>query len=568
MAGLSYYHNPCKTPHVYRTIPDLLDQNVRINPDKIAHVFWTREHVNGDIRRQTLSFRQLADESFVLASGLLELGLQPGHRIAMYGPASPEWIQMELACLRIGVLMVGLPQTLVYSAHLRHFLADHKCRVLLLDPRPDRNVFKRITENSQANSTAMTRMLKLPGSSATAGLELVISTCRVPGYDDVMLLNDVKRLAHDDISNVKQIQDLIDPDEIAVVNATSGSTGMPKVVAKSQYNLVCIFSSIEKEIVLFNDRLFSWMGSICHFPSVSGGTHVHVEASFTSNSANLPRLFEILGTEGAYMAALPAFLVYDFISALDDGRIKQPVAVKIIRTGGEKLHPEVRQKILDRSFSHIVIYGSTEGGLICLDHALAGTQLPSSDTEKPPAMPLVDDLEVKVTDEDKQLIPFGEVGQLWIRGPLGFIKYLDDDVQTSMTKSPCGWINTGDLAALESSGNIRLYGRAADVISKGGVKVYPSGIEAIINRHNDVETSYVTGIPDVKYNEEIGACVVLKPGCDVTVEELRSFCVSVLDVTSGISLVPKYMIILNKMPVLPSLKVDRMLVKSMLSNIK
>ena len=148
------------------------------------------------------------------------------------------------------------------------------------------------------------------------------------------------------------------------------------------------------------------------------------------------------------------------------------------------------------------------------------------------------------------------------------LRYLDNEALTAATITPAGWVSSGDIAALDSSGKIRLYGRKLDIISKGGVKVYPSTLEALIKRHDDVKDVYITGVPDVIYNEEIAACVIPRTGCRLSVKELRSFCERSLDSSSGISFVPKYISIMDELPVLPSGKVDRLRVKAMFSKIQ
>ena len=421
---MSYCHSTSKLPRVYRTIPDLLDENATKYGDKLAHVFWTRDNLEDDIRRQTLTFSQLAYDSIKLASGLLELGLRPRDRIAIYGPASPEWMQVDLACLRIQVLMIRLPQTLVFSEHLGQFVKDHKCRLLVLDPRPDRRIFKTIMDEMPATDAAISKATSLPGPFADAGLELMISTCRVPGYDDVMCVSDVIQMARSDLSHVRDIQSSTDPDDIAVVYATSGSTGIPKLVAISNMAIVnsMISVNIGPETVVFSDRLFSWMGAISYFSSVVGTTHVHIESFFTAQPENIVRLCELLENENVHFAMLPVYLVHKAISAFDAGSIKKPPGLVALSTGGEKLLPALRQRVLNQSMRHMIVYGSTECGTVCVDVAVPGVTLPADDGIAPPAMTLTEDIEVKITDELGKILPIGRVGELRVRGRRNCVK--------------------------------------------------------------------------------------------------------------------------------------------------
>ena len=518
-------------------------------------------HYITGIERETLSFRQLSDGSRQLASGLLTLGLQPGDRVAMYGKASPGWILVDMACLRINVIVCRLPQTLVNSHGLADFIVKHGCRIMLIDAS-NSNVLKRIRNSFPAVGGKTTKLRRSPHNS---GLEMVTSIrTTYRNTPDVTTIDDVREMAVDDVIEVQKIQNAISPDDVSFVYPTSGSTGTPKLVTLTHFSMVNTLIGMNKHLIVFNDRSFSWVGSLSHVAAVAGCTHVHIEPSFTGVSKNLPRFMELLGQEKVNMASFPVYLLLDVISGLESETLKRPKSLMVINTSGEGTPRDLRSKVLKLGFVHSVAYGCTESSTICIDVATPQTLISEKD-DAAMTMPLAVGIEVKLTDDDGRLVSSGQKGTLWARSGLTFSGYLDNAEATAKALTSTGWVNTGDLAVLDTAGEkLTLQGRVFDIISKGGVKVYPITIETMLKSHPDVHAVCVTGIPDVRYQEDIGACVVLNPGCITNEKALLQYCEANSDSGSAISLMPKLIVFTKSLPMLGSGKVDRVQVKALL----
>ncbi|KAK2144865.1 hypothetical protein LSH36_724g01047 [Paralvinella palmiformis] len=565
MSETSYMYRPRQASYVYGTVHELLDTHAAREPDRTAHVFWISRHNdrdNPEIKRETLTFRQLSDGSQRLALGLLALGLQPGDRIAMYGPATPEWILLDLACLRIKVVVIRMPQSLVNSRHVVDFLAKHRCRMFAIDCARETKLCRKLRK---AFPGSFARCSKLPDSSRFVQ---VVDARFTTNNADAMTLDDVVNLSADvEIARLQSIQKNINPDDVSFVYPTSGSTGRPKLVALSHFAIVnTLHGTVKKDMVIFNDRLFSWIGSASHIASVTGCTHVHVESAYTADPENLVKFIEILTAEGVHMASMPVYLLHDVVQGLERAVLPRPPTLTALSTAGEGTPRALRARVLQLGFVHASAYGSTESGTIGVDIAIPKTSLGTSD-DVSQRLTLHSGVEVKVTDELGHVLEAGKRGILWVRSRLTFLGYLDDEESTSQVLTHSGWVNSGDIAVLDP-GTLGLFvhGRIADVISKGGVKIYPSTVEAVLRRHPCVKTAYVTGVPDERYQEEIGACVVLKPGCEVSEGDLVKFCENNSEMYTAITMSPRYVAIVTSVPLLATGKIDRFKVKSFLQS--
>ena len=133
-------------------------------------------------------------------------------------------------------------------------------------------------------------------------------------------------------------------------------------------------------------------------------------------------------------------------------------------------------------------------------------------------------VEVKIVDEQGQIVPPGVPGELCTRGYSVMLGYWDELTRTAEAIDGAGWMHTGDLATLDAEGYCNIVGRIKDMVIRGGENVYPREIEEFLYGHPKIQDVQVIGVPDQKYGEEICAWVVPKTGMTLTLEELRAFC--------------------------------------------
>jgi len=134
-------------------------------------------------------------------------------------------------------------------------------------------------------------------------------------------------------------------------------------------------------------------------------------------------------------------------------------------------------------------------------------------------------LQVKIIDpETGALVPRGQSGELCTQGYSVMHGYWGDEAKTREAIDAEGWMHTGDLATMDEQGYVNIVGRIKDMVIRGGENVYPREIEEFLYRHPKVQDVQVVGVPDRQFGEQLCAWVVLKPGQQLTEDELRAFC--------------------------------------------
>jgi acyl-CoA synthetase (AMP-forming)/AMP-acid ligase II len=170
--------------------------------------------------------------------------------------------------------------------------------------------------------------------------------------------------------------------------------------------------------------------------------------------------------------------------------------------------------------SQVQVWGMTESGP-------AGTYLPSTHTKQKIGsigLPMPS-CEIAVVDDQLQTVPVGEVGELLFRGPSQAIGYFRDPQATETTFTN-GWLRTGDLVKQDEDGFLYFLDRKKDVINRGGLKIASVAVESVLYKMTGIVEAAVISIPHASLGEDVVACLVLSPGSDITVDQLREFCLT------------------------------------------
>jgi fatty-acyl-CoA synthase len=133
-------------------------------------------------------------------------------------------------------------------------------------------------------------------------------------------------------------------------------------------------------------------------------------------------------------------------------------------------------------------------------------------------------VEVKIVDVAGVIVPRGTPGELLTRGYSVMRGYWGDDERTAEAIDSDGWMHTGDLATLDTDGYCSIVGRVKDMIIRGGENVYPREVEEFLYRHPKIQDVAVVGVPDLRYGEEVCACIRLREGAVAEPDEIREFC--------------------------------------------
>jgi acyl-CoA synthetase (AMP-forming)/AMP-acid ligase II len=312
-----------------------------------------------------------------------------------------------------------------------------------------------------------------------------------------------------------------DPDHIALVLHTSGTTSRPKIVPLRQRNLVASAQHIARTLALTPaDRslvvmpLFHIHGLIgALLSSMYAGASVHCPPGF-----NALKFFGWLDeAKATWYSAVPTMHQTVLARAERNAEILARRKLRFIRSSSASLPPPV-MKALEETFGCPVLesYGMTEA-----THQMASNPLPPA-ARKPGTVGLAAGPEVAIMDTTGNLLPRGSTGEIVIRGPNVTAGYANNP-KANAEAFTHGWFRTGDQGVMDADGYLSLTGRLKEIINRGGEKIAPREVDDVIMDHPAVAQVVTFGMPHEKLGEDVAAAVVLKEGQSVTEPELRDF---------------------------------------------
>ena len=492
-----------------RTDIPLLEQTIGDNFEATVAKFGEREAVvivHQDIR---WTYRRFNDEVDRVARGLLARGYAKGDRIGVWAPNLIEWVLVQFATAKLGVIQVNINPA-YRSNELAYALRQSGCRgVVAARQFKTSNYVKMIADvRAEVPDLKETIFLDDPGQ---------------PG-DWAKLLADGEKVARSEIAaRMKSL----DPGDAINIQYTSGTTGAPKGATLSHRNILnnAFFDGVCQQFSE-NDRFcvpvpfYHCAGMVCgNLLCASFGATLVVPAPSFDPGATLKAIEQerctgamCVPTMFIAMMAHPDFEKTDK-SSLRTGTIGgSPCPVEVMKRLVTDFHmPEVE-----------IIYGMTETSPVS---AQTG---PTDPLEKRTgsvgrAHPHV---EIRIANpETGKTCEYGETGEFQTRGYSVMLGYWNDEKRTKDAISSDGWMRTGDLGVMDAQGFVNIVGRIKDMIIRGGENVYPVEVEDFLYKHPDIRDVQVIGVPDEKFGEEVMACVIMKDGkVPLTVEAMKAFC--------------------------------------------
>ncbi|MEJ8835295.1 class I adenylate-forming enzyme family protein [Ramlibacter sp. AN1133] len=438
--------------------------------------------------RLVLDYGQWADRVARLAAAMLDGGLAPGDRVAVFMRNHPAYLEVLYAAWWAGLAVVPVNAKL----HLRE-------AQWILDHAQARWAF--ITPDVGAG-------LQAPGRTVDAS---------GPAYDELFSLPPVPVAARA-------------PDDLAWLFYTSGTTGKPKGVMLTHRNLMTMgltyfvdVDAIEPEDAIVYGAPMSHGAGIYAIPHVMAGARHVVPASGGFDPAEMFELARTVGRLSMFAAPTIVKRLVDHAEATG----AEGTGFKTIVYGGAPMYVADIQRalrILGQRF--VQIYGQGESPMVI-------TALPRrllQDTQHPryaqrlasvgfPQTPV----QVRVATEDGEPLPAGGVGEVLVRGDTVMAGYWRDAEATAAALRD-GWLFTGDMGSLDEDGFLTLKDRSKDVLISGGSNIYPREVEEVLLLHPAVAEAAVVGAPDPEWGEVVVAFLVARPGLQVTVEELDALC--------------------------------------------
>lgn len=504
-----------KMPALWRkTIPELLF-------DAVAR-FGEREAVVCAAQGVRLNYRQLGSQVDALAAGLLALGLSAGERIGVWSPNRAEWIILQYASARIGLVLVNINPA-YRLAELEYALEKVECKAIVLADR-----FKTSDYIAMMQELVPELATAEPGKLQAARLPALRTVIRLGeahtagmlNYDQVVALGGPAWWAQLD-----RISAALNPDDAINIQFTSGTTGTPKGATLTHANIVNNGRFVVRRMNFSEaDRLCVPVPLYHCFGMVMGSLGcVSVGAAMvfpgeafeplaTLETVQAERCTALYGVPTMFVAMLEHENFADFdLRTLRTGIMAgAPCPAEVMRRVTADLHlPEVT-----------IAYGMTETSPVSFQSH------PDDPLERRVATVgrVHPHVEVKIIDDGGTTLPVGEQGELCTRGYSVMRDYWSDPGQTAQAIDADGWMHTGDLAAVDADGYCTIVGRIKDMVIRGGENIYPREVEEYLFRHPSIQEVQVFGVADTKFGEELCAWVVLKSGQQASADDIKEFC--------------------------------------------
>ncbi|PAT37563.1 AMP-binding protein [Vandammella animalimorsus] len=517
----SYAQGSTATALIEQTIGDFFDAMAQRHPERDALVS----------RHQGLryTYRELQAKVNQFASALLGLGLQPGDRIGIWSHNNVEWVLMQLATAKVGLVLVNINPA-YRTAEAEYALNKVGCKALVAMPS-----FKTSDYLGMLRELAP-ELAQLPpgqtGQLAARRLPFLrhVFWIDVPGQGQEQpgMQRFSELLATGDANDpqVAQVQAGLKNTDPINIQFTSGTTGFPKGATLTHRNILNNGFFIGECMKLTpEDRLCIPVPLYHCFGMVLGNLACITHGSaivYPNDGFDALTVLETVQAEKCTgLHGVPTM----FIAELDHPRFAE-FDLSSLRTGimaGTACPIEVMRRVVDQMhLSEITIaYGMTETSPVSCQSDTA-TPLERRVTTVGQVQP---HLEIKIVDPDTgETVPRGQSGEFCTRGYSVMHGYWGDEEKTREAIDAEGWMHTGDLATMDEQGYVNIVGRIKDMVIRGGENIYPREIEEFLYRHPKVQDVQVVGVPDEKYGEELCAWIIAKPGALVTEDDIREFC--------------------------------------------
>ncbi|CAL7934503.1 unnamed protein product [Xylocopa violacea] len=489
-----------------------------------------------------LTFSELIRRADHLAAGLLKLGMKPGDRLGIWGPNDAEWLIAFFTCARAGFISV-LINPLYEMDELVY--AVQKVGVKAV-----------VSPASFRKHDYPSMLLKAKQLCPTLEHVIVYSKDHVTGTHR---FSDVEALPSKiEVERVAAEQDQISCLSGSNIQFTSGTTGRPKATLLSHKSLVNNSRlTILRAGYTPGQRICFVVPFFHAFAMIMGilpMLHQGVTLVLQDRWFNPLKVCDtILQERCSILLGTPTM----WIGILDAQQQLQPPPITLTCgvTGGAPAPPELFKRIRESfNFNNMkTIYGLTET-TGCNFFSLPNEDFELMENTIGYAM---DHIEVMVVNENGKAVPFGEPGELWVRGYCKMMKYWGDEENTRKTITEDGWVKTGDKFILRSDGYGQIVGRLKDMLIRGGENIFPREVEDVLMTHPQVLEVHVIGAYDKVYGEEVCACVRLRPGSNLTKEELRKYCEGLMARYK----IPRYVVFVDDYPKTASGKVRKHILK-------
>jgi malonyl-CoA/methylmalonyl-CoA synthetase len=434
---------------------------------------------------QSYTYAELREQTGRIAAALIELGVEPGDRVAVQVDKSAAAVLLYVACLRLGAVFVPINVANTPN-EVDYFLRDSQPRVAIIRPQ-DRALIEPLAEPAGVS-------LETLGSDGRGSMFERLK--KVPLHSDGL--------------------PRIDADSLAAIVYTSGTTGRSKGAMLTRANLASNAAALADawrftsgDVLLHTLPLFHIHGLFAAINTVLvSGSSLLLMLKFDALAT-----IEHLAQATVYMGVPTHYTRLLQESALNEASTS---TVRLFVSGSAPLLPETHREFRQRT-GHVILerYGMTET-LINTSNPYDGLRLPGS-----VGLPLKGTA-IRVVDPDGGAIKAERdaIGALEIKGANVFVGYWRDADKTRDEFTADGWFKTGDVGRIDGDGYVHIVGRAKDLVISGGFNVYPKEVESELDSLAGVLESAVFGVPHPDFGEGVTAAVVVKPGATLSEQEI------------------------------------------------
>ncbi len=528
---------------IEKTLGQIINELARDIPDKTAVKYTTRDYCR--------TWREFDEETDKVAKGLMSLGVQKGDKVAIWATNIPEWLLTLFGAAKCGAILVTV-NTNYKVFELEYLLTQSDTKVLVM-----MGGFKDSNYVDIVNTLIPELKNSKDGKVSHPSLPFLERVVFAGDHTPDGMLNFASLIkageAFDD-EKFRERERSLDPHEVINMQYTSGTTGFPKGVMLTHYNIVNNGKTIGDGMAFTRDDklcicvpffhcfglVLAVMACITH-----GTSMVPVEAYSpvpVMNAISTERCTAVHGVPTMFIAMLEnaAFDQFDF---------------SCLRTGimaGSPCPIEVMKKVVEKMNMRdiVIVFGQTEASPGCT----MTTTTDSLEKRVATVGRAFPGVECKIIDpETNEEVPVGTPGEFVARGYNIMKGYYKMPEATKQAIDENGWLHTGDLCTVDEEGYYKVVGRIKDMIIRGGENIYPKELEEFLYTCDKISDVQVIGVPSKQYGEEVMACIILKQGAQMTEQEVKDL----VKANMARHKVPSYVRFMDAFPVTASGKIQK-----------
>jgi fatty-acyl-CoA synthase len=460
-----------------------------LTPEKPAIIF----------EEQTISYKDLCRRADRTSCWLQSIGIEKGDRVAVMLNNCPEFLDLFLACSRLGAIFVPI-NFRITSVELDYFIKNCRPRLFIYGDN-----FANVVNVLELENYLPPMMMGVVGKTKF--------NTRLFDLNEETLKFDGER------AFLTRSLGPADPEEPQVIMYTSGTTGQPKGAVLSHRKT--FFNCLNADIFFklhFSDIMLVFL-PLFH----SGGLFIQAAPIFYKGATIvLHRKFDpLMVYRDIEKYQITKFLgvptVYRELLKVDPKKRSDISSLRVCAGGGEKLNQDLIKKCAEAGLAFRQIMGQTETSILLW--ASEDDPLKKPGTVGRPVF----HAEVSILDDKGKIAKPGQIGEIVVRGSIMMKEYWQDPEKTEETIKN-GYLHTGDLARMDEDGFFYLVGRSGDMYITGGENVYPTEVEKILKLHPDIEDVAVVGKPDELWGETGHAFVIQTTGASLTKTDVIAMC--------------------------------------------